>query len=281
MSSQSGENRDFHELAPRDYARLLPVFAGFSHALAVRPVVEGSCRGRAFVDDIDEPRAGLVWEGSTFYLAGPLPGALSASLGRLLETEFLPKLGPWGGRFSYWPEEAWEPALTEALAPFGVKKWIRHFYTLRSSEYHPRGDWRAVVPGGCVVHRVTPELLADPAIEKSSLQHELGIMWAALDRFFDRAFGYCLVGGGKVLSWCLTEYPNGDRRGIGIETAEEHYRNGYGWITASACLEQAFSRGMTVHWDSWANNAASVGLAGKLGFELTREYPVLAFRNVP
>ena len=276
------------ELAPADFRRVLPIFAGFQHASAVRPVVEGICHGRVFVDDLDEPNVGLVWESSTFYLASrpnTVPprdlAAIAGGLGRLVETEFLPKLGPWGGRFAYWPEEAWEPALMEMLAPFGVNKWMRCFYSLCPSDYQPPQDWRAAVPRGCAVRQVTPELLADSTVEKSSLRHELGIMWAELDRFFEHAFGYCLVRDGKVLSWCLTEYPNGDQRGIGIETDEEHLRQRYGWMVASACLEHAFSKGLTIHWDSWANNTASVGLAEKLGFELTRRYPVLAFRKTP
>ena len=278
--------KTFEELAPGDFARVLPLFTDFGHALAVRPAVEGKCHGRMFVDDLDEPSVGLVWEGRTFYVAGPPPApsaggsaaaeGLVASLTRLSGTTLLPELGPGGCRFAYWPE-TWEPALEQVLAPFPHKRVMRHFYTLRPPEYHPRHDWRAAVPEGCSVRQVTPELLADPSVEMSSLRHELVIMWADLERFFENAFGFCLMGDGKVLGWCLTEYPNGDRRGIGIETAEDQCRKGYGWITASACVEHAFGRRLTVHWDSWANNAASVGLAKKLGFTLTREYPVLGF----
>lgn len=62
---------------------------------------------------------------------------------------------------------------------------MRHFYTLDPSDHRPQKDWRASIPTGYTVRRVTPELLADPDIEAGSLRDELDKMWAALDRFFD------------------------------------------------------------------------------------------------
>jgi len=55
---------------------------------------------------------------------------------------------------------------------------------------------------------------------------------------------------------------------VGIETAENQRRRGFGTAAAASFVTHCDRIGLTPHWDTWEDNTPSVGLAEKCGFEL-------------
>jgi RimJ/RimL family protein N-acetyltransferase len=74
----------------------------------------------------------------------------------------------------------------------------------------------------------------------------------------------------------MSEYNLGDRCEVGIETAPEYRRRGLATLVASAMLKHAADVGIKrVGWHCWADNAASVATAERLGLSRVAEYTAL------
>ena len=52
--------------------------------------------------------------------------------------------------------------------------------------------------------------------------------------FLARSFGYCLVHENQIIGWCMSEYNNGNRCELGIETAAPFRRRGLAAESATA-----------------------------------------------
>ena len=96
-------------------------------------------------------------------------------------------------------------------------------------------------------------------------------MWPERRLFHKHGFGHAVVHGGSIAAWCTAEYVSARKCGVGIETAEPSRRQGFGTAAAIAFITHCDRIGLTPHWDTWVDNAPSVGLAEKCGFELVEE----------
>jgi len=89
--------------------------------------------------------------------------------------------------------------------------------------------------------------------------------WASYRDFVETSFGFCLVERAP-------EPPPG--RGLG---AGERRGRGYATLTAAACVEHCVEHGLTPHWHCWEDNAPSIRVAEKVGFERPERYTVYRF----
>lgn len=84
---------------------------------------------------------------------------------------------------------------------------------------------------------------------------------------------FALETDGKIVSAACTNYPlilaDGDQEEriieIGVETAPEHRRRGYGISCAAALVRELYSRGMDVLYECASGNEGSVALVKRLG----------------
>jgi predicted GNAT family acetyltransferase len=60
--------------------------------------------------------------------------------------------------------------------------------------------------------------------------------------------------------------------------ADEYIRGrGYATLTPAACVEHCVEHGLTPHWHCWEDNAPSMQVAEKVGFERPGQYAVYRF----
>jgi RimJ/RimL family protein N-acetyltransferase len=64
---------------------------------------------------------------------------------------------------------------------------------------------------------------------------------------------------------------------IGVTTREAHYGRGYATYLCAYAIRESEQRGYTTYWNSAKQNAASIALARKLGYQSEREYRLLAW----
>jgi predicted GNAT family acetyltransferase len=76
------------------------------------------------------------------------------------------------------------------------------------------------------------------------------------------------------VSTCFSVFAGGGRREIGVDTHPQYRRRGFATLVTSAFISQCLRDGVEPMWECWADNAPSVELAKKLGFERVRDYPV-------
>jgi RimJ/RimL family protein N-acetyltransferase len=99
-----------------------------------------------------------------------------------------------------------------------------------------------------------------------------------MEDYFARGIGYTPVINNKVCGFCTSEYPSKDAIAIGIEVLEEYQRQGYAKSMTKLFLNKAAQRGLTVYWECWKNNMASVNTALSCQFERVADYPILFVR---
>jgi RimJ/RimL family protein N-acetyltransferase len=260
--------RPIQEIEPKDYERLRPIMAGLSAIqLNVAAILDGTCPGRVYADDVAHPRTAYLISGDGHYLAGATDNqafneALNAALPR--DHYFVLFCDP----------ERWSGALDVVLRDTYAVRATRHYYTLAE---HKMPDWQDRIPEGFSMQRVDAGFLATERKNRDGVLEWILEEWNSVDDFVERGFGFCLVHEDEdgVVSWSLSDYVQGDRCEMGIETDWNYRRQGFGTLAAAAtaahALEQGFS---TIGWHCWHNNAGSIGVAGNVGFEKATDYDI-------
>lgn len=247
------------ETEPRRAARL---WEGMGIHLAVESILAGATGARMFVDS-EEPHAALTWTGHRIYLAGEIGGGFAKPLAEFAKTR---------KRFVAYPSHEALEGAEKLLTSYGVKRRGRLYYegdpTARSRVVNPP-DW-------CAVERITEELLSRDLVHADWVREEMCSERSSVEEFFEKSFGFAGVRGGDFACWCMSEYNLGDRCEVGIETAPEHRRRGLATLVASTMFRHAVDVGIRrIGWHCWADNAASVATAERLGLSRVAEYTAL------
>lgn len=261
-------------LERQHYPRVRPVFAPLDHHLAVTGIVEGAAPGQIHVDDHQEPRAAITWSTHRVYLAGdPGQETFHQALDSLFDQEIIPAAQE-AGRVQfvlYYAPHSWETVIEEALAAWEPIQDLRHYYTFRG----PIRDWRAELPPAFAMRQIDRALLADTGLEnRAELIEEIYSERPSIEAFFDKDFGFCLLHGDEIVSYCLSEHNVGHRCEVGVATVPAYRRRGLATWTVSALVEHALANDITeIGWHCWASNRPSIALAKGAGFEKALEYP--------
>jgi GNAT superfamily N-acetyltransferase len=268
-----------HALQPGESSSTAPLFAALDSDLALASILAGKSPALVYADDPFQPRAAFTWFNWRAFLAGDpaQPGFITA-LARLLDEQLIPQARARGMEafILHIEPQGWEPALSALLGGRQVNKWRRHYYACRALQ----ANWRPLLPPGYELRLVDAALLADAGLRnQAALALETQSERCSVADFLAQSFGYCLVRSDEIASWCLSEYNLADRCEVGVATVEAHQRRGLATVTTLALLERAFASGITqVGWHCWANNAGSIALALRTGFEKVNEYPVYICR---
>ena len=101
----------------------------------------------------------------------------------------------------------------------------------------------------------------------------LELRFGSIQDFFEQGFGYCIVCGNEIVSWCLSEYNTPEKCDIEIETIEKYQQQGLATAVAAKFIDHGISAGYNeIGWHTFAFNKPSVKTALKLGFKKKRDY---------
>jgi len=251
-----------HKLEDKRYPILQPEFSGLStYNLSVAAVLAGSAPGQVWADDPDDPRVALIRSPEGYYLAGDAQHTDGyAALKETLPHDAYLILDP----------PAWAGVLDQV--------WIN-----RAARRHPRlhllletyrlPHWRDLVPDGYQLLPVDRDLLARTELKNHAHVAEWVDGWHSIDDFMQNGFGYCLIQGESVASWCIADAVLEDRCEMGVTTDAGHRRRGLAAVVVAAAVEQCLERGFTeIGWHCLRSNVGSIAVARKVGFEIERAY---------
>ncbi|HEU5440590.1 MAG TPA: GNAT family N-acetyltransferase [Ktedonobacterales bacterium] len=266
-----------YRLAQRDAHLAGSVFAALEHHLAVLSALAGETPAEIYVDDPAHPQAGLLLPANRhrIYVAGVATPDFVTAVAAVLRQRYLPagQAAQPSDAIVYYAPDRWGPALAEQLA--GVQTWEaeRRYYRLRLGPDAPSFP----VPAGFTLRQIEAAVLDDHALLNcDELVAEVLSESPSVEEFLQHKLGYCAQQGQELAGWCLSEYNHAGRCEIGIETVAPYRRQGIGLATAAATLALAARQGIReVGWHCWGDNAASIGLATRLGFEEVARYRVL------
>ena len=282
-----------YELGPADYERVRRLYTGWRPYLAISAVIDHTCPGQIYVDNLENPRTALLWDHAEgeLYLSGraqggardetrglPLALALNDCIRHRIRPHAEAHLPHLSEYTLYCDTAAWEDELDVVLDGLNPMQHRRRLYLLEK----PRTDWRAHVPEGYALAPIDEPLLARRDLRGIDTMNEwvLGD-WRSAAQFAARETGFCLIHGDELVSWCASEYTceplpgTGRMCHLGIYTCEGYRRQGFATLVASATAERCLEGGLVgIAWHSWEANAASAATAEKVGFELLRDQPV-------
>lgn len=260
-------------LEPEMYPSVSSLFDDtITHHLAVSSVLSGTLPGRIYVDDPSHPTAAILIAAnqSRVYVGGERSASL---LSDVIELLYNPFHAPRYWFILLYPSNEWKATIEHALHGLGSASSLRQYYHLTG----PTRSSAVSLPAGITLAQISPTLLEDERLtNRDLLVDEIHSESPSLDYFFGQRFGYCALDDRQLVGWCLAEYHYQNRYELGIETIESHQRRGIATYVASAVIQQAFTDDATeIGWDCWADNAASIATALKLGFKKEFDYPVI------
>lgn len=247
-----------YELSKAEYGRALPLFESLEvDRLAVLSVIRGDCPGRVFVDDKEQPTAGLICAGSC-YLGGDVRNTVfNEQLKGLLTTEILTGLEG-EPLFVFSTSKEWKNTVDELLKGYEVIRIKRYKYELDRGRFKAHAGWRGRIPEGHDVRKIDHALAEQ--IPGYALEY-----WGSIEDFLSGGFGFAVTRRDKLVSACWAMLVGEGVAELAVETAEDCRRQGYATLAACACIEHCLDKGLRPEWDCF-ELLASMNLAEKLGF---------------
>ena len=267
-----------HELKQADYWRVSTLFEDLRYNLVVNSVIAGNTRGRIYVDDVSDPRTAWVWNrmGTMLVAGNSQNGAFNHALSTALMQQVLPdarRRGVPSITFHYSPD-AWEDKIGVLLPDLGPQKAQRRFYRFDRLKV----NWRKELPPDCAMCRIDEQLLQQRRLKYiESVVGWILSFWYTTESFLGTGFGFCLLRGSVVASWCLTVYASGRDVELGLATVFDYRDRGYATLTAGACAEYTVNKGLIPHWHCDEENLPSIRVAEKVGFANPTRYDVYTF----
>jgi RimJ/RimL family protein N-acetyltransferase len=259
------------ELDVAHVARGHALLDALAHLIPLAGVLEGRHHGRIFVDDLLCPTVALVWTPwGYYYLGGDVaPPASRDALAHLLRETLVPASVAGGepGLLLTLGTPDWAAHLDYLLGASGVIEAQRRTFTFDRAAFARRRDQ---------LEAAAPDFAMRPVgyTEAQLLEGELRATWPSLDAFLDRGMGFCLLRDGEPVSACTSAFVAGGAVEIGVYTDPAYRRRGLATLTATALIEACLDRGLRPNWECFADNAASVALAQRLGFVPAGLYPI-------
>ncbi len=266
-------------LTESQYPLVRPIFADLRYNLVIDSVIDGNTPAWVYADDPAFPTSALIWDKQDAMLVAGNAAhhAFAQALAHVLADEILPDARRRGIPVLslHYPDESWDRVIeTVILQGRGAEKAARR-------AYHWGGlpvDWRAALPAGYAVRRLTPELLAQGDLENmDQVVGWVDSFWRSHAAFAQTGFGFCALRDRAVAGWCLTVFVSGQDYELGLATAPPYRNQGLATVTAAASIEQCLAQGGTPHWHCWEDNVASQVVAARVGFERPRQYTVYRF----
>ena len=267
-----------HELKDRDTWRLSDLFEDLRYNLLVDSIIAGNTPAWVYVDDVSDPRTGWMWNRmDTMLLAGRTDNrAFNEALSALLTERVIPDAR--GRRVPsltlHYSPDAWEDEVDRLLPDMEPRVAWRRFYEFDRLKV----DWREACPADCDVRCIDEALLENERLR--NVERVVGWVlsfWRGIEAFTETGFGFCVVHGEAVASWCLTVYASGGDVELGLATVPDYRSRGYATLAAAACVEHGVERTITPHWHCDEENLPSIRVAEKVGFSNPTRYKVYTF----
>lgn len=260
-----------HQLDRHEINAVKPLFNAPELSFMIDTLIAGNGRGDIWVDDPVQPKAACLWDRTCkYYLAGDHQNLdFNSEIGRTIEKQH--KASTY--LVAYCDSEAWVDVLPKLFIERSIDRAGRSFYKLNKPLVP---NWREQIPAGFSVVRIDRELLSNTKLANlDGLIGEIECMWPSTELFLSRGLGFCAIHSEKeIAGWCTAEHVSENQLGIGIETVETFQEKGLATLTASALVEECYSRQITAYWDCWARNTASLRVAEKVGFVKMLDYDV-------
>lgn len=167
-----------------------------------------------------------------------------------------------------WAGLPWAEALREALPDVDVAQEVRANFAFDEERFARQRSGVAVREGWELEPARVDDFAFDAGVAPSAF-------WRDAEQFLAHGGGWCARRDGVIGAMAFASFPFYDGLELGIETRPELRGQGLGVAVATAMIDDLLARGRSPIWSCRRGNAASYGLAVRLGFVPTVELPYL------
>ncbi len=254
-----------------DRSQLRSIFPGLHMNMIIDAVEARNCDGRLWTLNADDPEIfSLLWDKHRLYLAGRgHPAHLQPAFGEFVRAHLREVVPSNERHIAMCPLSAQTQSLPAGT--FGadlVGSEMRRLYRYPSDRSAPEVDTHLDIS----FMSIDAGFLNLPLSDTAPVEREIRLMWPSRERYLQNGWGTAAVVSGEVTCWCTAEFVSENFCGIGIETLPRMRGRGLATATGARFIDQALARQCTPHWECSAENAPSVRVAEKLGFQVV-EYP--------
>lgn len=267
---------------PSQRKQLAPFISGTYGHVVMGGVLTRLQRGRVYADQLHAPKSALIWaENEMFYLIGRSDNEQFISLVReVLVQELLPEALDAGEdmlNLEVYPEPGsdWSPVL-DHMFNGRLREGLRvpfQFNLAKYEQWMERSSSSLFVPPGYKLQIIDRAVMLE---DKSCIiEQEILKFWHSLEDFFRYGAGTCTVYEGQVVGTCISVFVSDIHHETGINTYDSIHRGkGLATAMASAYVQSVLERNCVPHWTTEEFRHDSIAIAGKLGFDQGRAYPV-------
>jgi len=264
-----------YELRKSDYYKVRHLLKELSFTLSDDAVMKGIRPGKICVDDVKNPKTAFVWaKPSEFCLAGyPDNDQFNSSLQNLIVEEIAPELLSRNLNFSvvFCCSDVWDSKIQfifKSLSSTKKYRWLHAFKKRKVS-------WKVVVPSGFRAERIDEVFLESKNLLNINKVIDYIIFnWDSIYNYIQKGFGFCLVCGDEIVSWCISGNNVGKKCKLTIGTDEKYSNKGFASLTVSVFLSHCIKNNLKPVWHCGTENLPSIAVARKMGFEKESIFPV-------
>ncbi|WP_313640875.1 GNAT family N-acetyltransferase [Paenibacillus sp.] len=233
----------------------------------VQSVIDLNQTGKIFVNNFDNPTAGLVAShGGKYYLFGEEE---DQTFNRSL-LDFLANPANHANFYDlYFSSNTWLSIIKAPLNDNTVELRRTHYIfsdtTTAPDEHH-------VQSGEFPLTRINEKLYERYVKE---IDDSYALLWDSAEVYLERAFGYCFLNESGFVSACNTFYLGGGYIEPDIITLSDYRKQGLALTLCQEFIKQSRQHKLIPYWDCDSGNNASNQLASKLGFNKVGEVPIL------
>jgi GNAT superfamily N-acetyltransferase len=225
-------------------------------------VLYGNAAGRILTDNPESPAWGLVQEAAfgTLYLGGALDRSLLQRIvAKLLDDgDVLVGLWPEDRRFHLLPSGAnYDGSVlefTDRPVGEGLTGHLGH------------------MPDGCEIRHMDRSLF-----ERCDGRYLYMSIFGSVDQALENGFGMCLMKDNAILCEAFAGPAARGQIEVGTQTGKEFRGRGFATLTCAYLVQWCEQQGYQTYWNCDKNNLASAAVARKLGYQVEREYRLLAW----
>jgi RimJ/RimL family protein N-acetyltransferase len=225
-------------------------------------VLDGIISGHIYTDDAIQPTRAAVYEATygTLYLGGIFDRGLLGQLIGDLRSQGDVLITRWPG-----------DSLLQLVPPQPDYDGQALYFTNRAQAID-LAAYQELIPPGCTLRR------RDAALFERSLDRDASISaFGTAERAQAASVGFFLMRDHEILCEAATGPVTMGKIEVGVTTHEPYRGRGYATISCARLIQECEELGYDTWWDCAKQNAASVALARKLGYETEREYRVLGW----
>lgn len=258
--------KNIFKLRKDQYEVVRHLFETMHYQLTANTVIDGTLDGDIYVDDINHPKSAYIKSPEGDFIVGDSRNsAFNNGLKGVISFYAYLQFSP----------EDWLENLPQIWSNSYAWKQSRTYMSIQTKN-NKFPKWKEQLPDGYTLHQINREFM-NSSIENFEVITGRINEWGHVERFFERAYGFCMVFNNRIVTRCIADNVYKDRTECGIWTERTHRGMGLASITVAAVVDYCRDNGLNeIGWHCLSNNIGSIKIAEKVGFSKLKEYDAYA-----